>query len=360
MNTDYISYYFTPLVSMWYIVIYATMLIGARFNDRTPLLLFKVLSSAALMAWFMNDSWLLEALFDTLHRFFAIHWSAQEWAFRVNLDIWIVYVGMLTAILVVKIREYRLEDHPRWPILVNGSVITSVFVMLWFFVFELYQESKFTYNSWHPYMSFLPVLSFAILRNSNAILRSTSSKAFAFVGKCSLETFVIQFHVWLAGDSKGVLLVVHGTRWRPLNLIITTTMFLYLCDRVAWATGEVTSAICKIKNRELAIPTTMAANNDDIEGQAITISSPSFHTKDEAGNDLQVERESDTPIRPARWVDRLAGPASQPLYAKCIQHWLAKRSPIWGLSARIVPFFIALWLLNIFWPYPQGVDSSRA
>lgn len=63
MNTDYISYYFTPLVSMWYLVVYLTMVAGARFNDKGPLLL-KIVLSAGMMTWFMNESWLLEMLFD--------------------------------------------------------------------------------------------------------------------------------------------------------------------------------------------------------------------------------------------------------------------------------------------------------
>src|SRR5262247_922323 len=98
MNTDYISYYFSPLVSMWYLVTYGTMAIVSRFNDRTPFLLAKIFISTGLMTWFMSEIWLLETIFDFLSRFCGIHWSAREWSFRVNLDLWIAYVGMLTAL----------------------------------------------------------------------------------------------------------------------------------------------------------------------------------------------------------------------------------------------------------------------
>jgi len=142
---------------------------------------------------------------------------------------------MLAAIAVIKIREYRLTDHLHWHLVIKTSIGISAAIILWFFAFELYQESKYSYNGWHPYISFLPILAFTILRNSNPILRSATSRVFAFIGKCSLETFVIQFHFWLAGDTKGILLVVPGTRWRPINFIVTTVMFIYLSDRVAHA-----------------------------------------------------------------------------------------------------------------------------
>ncbi|KAF8971412.1 10 TM acyl transferase domain found in Cas1p-domain-containing protein [Flammula alnicola] len=354
MNTDYISYYFTPLVSMWYLVVYLTMGIGARFNDRTPIVIVKILLSAGLMTWFMNESWLLEALFDALHRFCAIHWSSREWAFRVNLDIWMVYVGMLTSIAVIKIREHRLTDHPRWPIIIKLSIALSALAMVWFFAFELFQESKFTYNKWHPYISFLPVLAFAILRNSNALLRSAYSEAFAFVGKCSLETFIIQYHFWLAGDSKGVLLVVLGTRWRPVNFLITTTMFFYLCDRVAYATGDITMTICATRTRGLPPPVTEV---NIPEGQEISISLTSLRVegvlKDDAGHPLPIE--PDTPIRPNRWVDRLAEGPSPPSSQRGLYRWVS--SWLSRLHARVFVFLGILWLFNIFWPYPSGVAS---
>ncbi|CAA7258658.1 unnamed protein product [Cyclocybe aegerita] len=360
MNTDYISYYFTPLVSMWYLVVYITMVIGARFNDRTSLLIGKILLSAAFMTWFMNESWVLEGVFNVLRRFCGIHWSAREWSFRVNLDLWIVHVGMLTAIAVIKFREYRLGDHLRWPLVLKLSIVASALILIWFFAFELYQESKFTYNTWHPYISFLPVLAFTILRNSSVILRSSSSRAFAFLGKCSLETFIVQYHFWLAGDSKGVLLALPGTQWRPINFVITSIMFVYLCDRIAYATGEITNRICGVRIRELPQlppPVTAPPSNaapQDVDGQEVTINLAPLHgRKDGAGNPLPME--PDTPIRPRRWVDRLA--EDSPSQPSALQSWFAESGGALRVNARLLIFMAVLWLFNIFWPYPYNTTS---
>ena len=339
MNTDYISYYFTPLVSMWYIVIYFTMVVGAQFNDRTSLVLCKILASAAFMTWFMKGS-LLKLLFDTLHRFCGIRWSSDEWSFRVNLDLWIVYVGMLAAIAVIKVREYRFTDHLHWHLVIKTSIGISAATILWFFAFELYQESKYTYNAWHPYISFLPILAFTILRNSNPILRSATSRAFAYIGKCSLETFVIQFHFWLAGDTKGILLVFPGTRWRPINFIVITVMFIYLSDRVAHAATQITNYICGGSSSSagvLPLPLPFTAPAPIPEERNADNQASMHNFKDDSVNPLL---DHETPVRPSRWVDRLAdGTPPQ-------KGW----SP--GLKTKSLVFFAALWLLNTIWPYP--------
>ncbi|KAF5312144.1 hypothetical protein D9619_003453 [Psilocybe cf. subviscida] len=364
MNTTYISYYFTPLVSMWYLVIYGTMVAGARFNDRAPVVIAKILTSAAFMTWFMNESWLLETVFDILHTVFHIHWSSKEWAFRVNLDIWMVYVGMLASILVIKLRERHIPDHPSWSVMVKAATSVSALTMLWFFAFELYQPSKFAYNAWHPYVSFLPVLAFVVLRNCTATLRSASSRAFAFVGKCSLETFVVQYHFWLAADSKGVLLVIPGTRWRPVNFVLTSIMFIYLCDRISYATGELTNTICGKRPRETPLPVANApphpppsqenGNGRSSEAQEVVISMTSLRAEDVVKDELgQPLLEPDTPIRPGpgRWADQLAnghGQGSKTVSGKWAQKMLG------NLSAKIGAFLVLLWILNMLWQYPPG------
>lgn len=65
----------------------------------------------------------------------------------------------------------------------------------WFFPFELFQPSKFTYNSWHPYLSWVTIIAFVILGNGDATLRSASSQMFRFIGRCSFEAFMIQHHL---------------------------------------------------------------------------------------------------------------------------------------------------------------------
>ncbi|KAI0313503.1 Cas1p-domain-containing protein [Amylostereum chailletii] len=352
MNTDYVSYYFSPLVSMWYLIIYATMAIGSQYNERAVFLIGKIVASMAFMTWFMSEHWLLEGLFELLETFCGIHWSAKEWAFRVNLDLWIVYVGMLAAVVTVKLREHRLTDHPQWPLIVKASTAASAFVILWFFTFELTQPTKFAYNAWHPYISFLPVLAFVVLRNANAILRSATSRAFAFIGRCSLETFIIQYHLWLAADTKGILIVIPWTRWRSPNMVITAAMFILVSHYVALATGEITSWICGTGSTRQSLPTTTAeaqaqgSSRHDRNTGSSTLDGEPPEPKDEAG----IPMDPPTPRRP-RWVDRLAEGSSSAA-SPGFRVWYGETEWQPGVEVKVAIGFGVMWLVNMLWSYP--------
>lgn len=361
MNTDYISYYFAPLVSQWYLIIYGTMFLGSKYNDRTIFLVAKILLSMGVVTWFMSEPWLLEAVFQFLARFCNIQWSAREWAFRVNLDLWIVYFGMFAAIAVMKVREHRITDHPKWPLVVRSAAVVSAVVLLWFFAFELAQADKFAYNLWHPYVSFLPVGAFVVLRNANAILRSGSSRVFAFIGTCSLETFIIQYHLWLAGDTKGILIILPGRHMRPLNLLLTTIIFIYISHLVAKATGEITNWICG-KAKASSLPTTQPANPprppppppESDEGQEVIFMVPQDGDeeprKDNNGN--PIPREPDTPARPPRrWLDRLAEGSPTPAQpSPGFRVWYGESEWTPGLRTKLLIGLGGMWLLNIMWP----------
>jgi hypothetical protein len=230
------------------------------------------------------------------------------------------------------------------------SIGTSSVAILWFFVFELHQGSKLTYNHWHPYISSIPVLAFIVLRNANVALRSTFSRVFAFIGRCSLETFVIQYHLWLAGDTKGVLLVIPGTQWRPINFLITTAMFVYVSDRMADATTDITNWICGKTSNTLPTITTMAippesipapeTNSQPGQRQDIPLSDveqPSKHGESSG--------ETNGPIEGRRWIDRLA----ETLPPHPHSHTFLGRPWRPGLNTRLAIGVGVMWIANIFW-----------
>ncbi|EGN95391.1 hypothetical protein SERLA73DRAFT_76503 [Serpula lacrymans var. lacrymans S7.3] len=326
MNTDYLSYYFSPLVSMWFFIIYGTMALGSRFNNYTPFVVFKIIASMGIVTWFFKETWLLNVLFDFLERIFAIHWSAREWTFRVTLDQFIVYFGMLAALAVIKIREHRLTDHVYWPPLVKIANGLSAIILLCFLSFALTEKNKVAYNAWHPYISILPIASFVTLRNANPVLRSASSRAFAFVGTCSLETFIIQFHLWLAADTKGLLMMIPGENLRPVNFLITSIIFIYVSHQVARATGDITNWICG--GPEKSLPTARSS------------SSPTRSPRDEPRSSMDGPKESEASTLgrgyiPWQWVDRLGGDflAGQKL----------------GIKTKLALGVAVMWVVNILW-----------
>ncbi|KAG8219742.1 10 TM acyl transferase domain found in Cas1p-domain-containing protein [Butyriboletus roseoflavus] len=341
MDTNYLSYYFAPLVTMWFLIIYLTLWIGSQFNDNTSFLVTKIMLSMGTFAAFMNQAWLLEGLFEILERVFFIRWSAREWTFRVSLDQYVVYSGMFAALAAIKIRDNHLTEHPVWPMFVRVSIGVSATVFVWFMYFELVQESKFTYNAWHPYISSLPILAFVALRNATPFLRSCSSRVFAFIGKCSLETFIIQFHLWLAADTKGILLLIPRTNWRALNFVLSTALFIYISHQVAWATGEITGWICGEEN---TLPTTRNAPTADPHSETVPL------TMGGTGNSCS---ETNTPgCPPRRWVDRLAegtGPHHSPDFLKS---WSGVPLRRLDAKGKITVWAGLMWLANALWTSP--------
>lgn len=246
MDTDYLSYYFSPLVSMWFLIIWFVMWAGHQWNKNAAFLLIKLVVAAGLVHVLIQVPGVLEGIFSVLSLIFNIKWNASEWRFRVALDLWIVFGGMLFAYAFIKFSELKIAERDSWPNIRRYSIISSVAALVWYFYFELTRENKFVYNAYHPYISIVPILGFVILRNATPFLRMTTSKIFIFVGHCSLETFIIQFHVWLANDTKGLLMVL-PPRWRFLNFVITTIIFIYISHHVAKATGTLTAWFCKGK-----------------------------------------------------------------------------------------------------------------
>lgn len=94
----------------------------------------------------------------------------------------------------------------------------------------VFQLPKREYNALHPYFFLLPLLCYIVCRNFTPLLRRYHSSTLAFMGKITLETYLMQHHIWLANNAKAVFVVVPG--YPIINLMITTATFVYVSLRL--------------------------------------------------------------------------------------------------------------------------------
>jgi hypothetical protein len=335
------------------------MIIGNQYNDKPAFMLSKLAISAGLNSLLLSHGILNEKLFAVLHNVFGIVWSAKEWNFRVTLDIYIVYGGMLASYAYIKATEYRLTDRPWFPSAQKGAVAASIAAFMWYFWFELSLESKFVYNKYHYIACFPLIFGFIVLRNSSALLRSCSSRLFMFIGQISLETFILQFHGWMASDTHGVLLVIPGTSWRPLNLVLSTIVYIWLSYKVSSATGEITEwAVGKPKKAKQTLPvpaTAPTANGSDsvssvatlVEGsksEGVPESIPLMNRDDGSGD---FEKAEDSGLSAST---RNGSAGKSRTAAKLGEHWTwlmtkANENPAIKLGLVLV----VLWVLNLLY-----------
>ncbi|KAM3499376.1 hypothetical protein MY10362_007357 [Beauveria mimosiformis] len=245
MNTNYMLYYFAPLASFWFAIVYLTLAIKSDYNDTASALLIKTIISASAVASIFLFTPMSEWIFTVLRYAFRIDWDLDEWQFRVSLDILIVYVGMLAGMASEKGTSWdRLLVQSKLPGLVGLAVLAG-----YCYLSNQLFEVKHDYNKWHPYISFIPIMAWIAARNVAAPLRVYYSKAFAWLGRCSLETFTLQFHLFLASDTKGILLLDGLTgdgslatdRWR--HLVVIVPLFLWISHATAEATGHLTKRL---------------------------------------------------------------------------------------------------------------------
>ncbi|KAH6981354.1 10 TM acyl transferase domain found in Cas1p-domain-containing protein [Ilyonectria sp. MPI-CAGE-AT-0026] len=335
MNTEYMFYYFSPLASFWFIVIYVTMAVGHRsWHHNVQLILVKICVSAVVVAFVVLGSPLTEWTFAVLRALFKIEWSLKEWEFRVSLDLFIVYIGMLAAVA-----NFTTEKALNLALRYSVALVAFVIMLGYWFTYSTKLDSMGDYRLWHPYTSFVPILAFIAIRNATSPLRNCSSKAMAWLGRCSLEVYALQSHILLAADTEGVLVIDafkgDGSltdRWRSLIFIVP--VFLWISSRTAKATGNLVNIILDTKPRP-----------ETIDG--VQLSDMQEKNHDDPSDDDHNEHLLDSPDSTLHHTDNRSA-----------------ESLLSSLPARLIVILLVMWFLNLLspslarLPIPDGITSN--
>ena len=244
ITTNYFSYYFAPCVSFWFVVTWIALRIHPKSNVRPWALTVKVIVALLISHLVISAPRVLEWASRVSEWAFGLSWSASEMRFRLSLDRFVPFSGILVAGWNFQeetrrersgIPEDPVDDPdqdqtrpdvvvpktptsesvasndgfslPRW--LAFGSLLT---IGLYSCIFVLPPPlgwgqtlDKYAYNALHPYVSPFVVVALLFLRNSTPGLRSSYLRLPTALGRISLETYVLQYHVWLANDATSIL-----------------------------------------------------------------------------------------------------------------------------------------------------------
>jgi hypothetical protein len=266
MRTRWLLYYYMPLSTFWFLVVYATLAIAPGLNKNRLTLVCKIVASATLVRTFITTHDLPETFVRLLTLTFRISFDARAFFdYRVRIDEYIVYVGMLSAVLYLRLQEALRQHSPSlssrthennqsasetlrrlFPYLRTATTLLAALTLPYFW---LRVHSSFSapeqWAKWQPLLGPIPILCFVVLRNSHPVLRNYHSAAFAWLGKFSGEMYTMQNHIWLAGDQESVLRTgffrgdgtLRNDRWR--DLVVLTPVYLVAC----WIVGDATGVI---------------------------------------------------------------------------------------------------------------------
>ncbi|EME44141.1 hypothetical protein DOTSEDRAFT_71832 [Dothistroma septosporum NZE10] len=255
MRTRWVLYYYMALSTFWYCVLYVTMAVKKDWNASTPLLLVKMFVSAFAVHTFLNTKDLPETVVKMFKITCRMSFDAGDFFHhRVDQDQYIVYVGMLVAMLYVWVKDVLSSDERQnrssrafrkaFPILKYFIIALATIAFVYYFYWtNTTLDSTTSFSKLQPYLTITPILTFTILRNAHPVLRNWHSAALAWLGRYSGEMYVMQDHLWLAVDQESVLRTgffhgddtVWGDRWRDLVLI--TPLYLIACSIAGDATG---------------------------------------------------------------------------------------------------------------------------
>jgi len=234
-GNTYILYYICPLHTFYFLCTYMVMFIGRQWNHSRWPVRFKIFGFI-LIIFLLWDSQL--GLFDTVFSFLgrdkiigATSGTVWEWYFRTSLDKYSAALGMIFACNYPLTEQWFSKAATakfKLPLVIVGVVLGAATV---WWMLSVYPRPKLEYNAVHSYFGIIPLLTYIFFRNITPNVRSKISMSLHALGKTTLETYLLQHHIWLSSNAKTLLTVVPGYPW--LNFAITTCIFV-TCAKILY------------------------------------------------------------------------------------------------------------------------------
>eukprot|EP00735_Rhodelphis_limneticus_P000890 TRINITY_DN11423_c0_g1::TRINITY_DN11423_c0_g1_i1::g.10821::m.10821 TRINITY_DN11423_c0_g1::TRINITY_DN11423_c0_g1_i1::g.10821 ORF type:complete len:553 (+),score=77.08,sp/Q66GQ5/RWA3_ARATH/43.02/1e-144,Cas1_AcylT/PF07779.7/7.8e-92 TRINITY_DN11423_c0_g1_i1:89-1747(+) len=262
LNNQYMLYYICPLHTFFTILVYATLGIYSSKNSNNYFLFGKIAVAFLVVAFIWDVDGVFDLFFSPLSVLLNFTGVPQggmyEWQFRSGLDHFITLFGMVCAFFHPNVEQYlgKLDASDPKQRFAITIVILFFSLLIGYGWYESYFVlDKISYNTCHPYTSFIPIALYILFRNLLPSFRGYYLHLFAFLGKTTLETYILQFHIWMRttgpnGSPKQLLVFLDG--WPLINFVLTSIVYLFIAYRIFHITGTLRDFFFPSRNAALS------------------------------------------------------------------------------------------------------------
>lgn len=232
MGNSYILYYICPLHTFYFFFVYVIMVICKKYNytEHGMKVKLAVAASVIFIVWDLDMN-----VFDKIFWFLgdtSIEGAPQgkmwEWYFRTSLDHWSTLFGVIfalnypaTALWVQKIETLPVKTM--WVVKVSVASMLLLVSALW--ATTVLPMDKLAYNEYNAYLSaIVPMLTYIYMRNLTPWMRTHYLEPLHSLGKITLETYLMQHHIWLNSNAKTVLVILPGSP--RVNMVIVSVIYI--------------------------------------------------------------------------------------------------------------------------------------
>mmetsp|Transcript_45171 Transcript_45171/g.118553 ORF Transcript_45171/g.118553 Transcript_45171/m.118553 type:complete len:572 (+) Transcript_45171:148-1863(+) len=256
MNNEYMLYYICPMHTFFTWGVFLPLFACHSYNDDFKVLAIKIGLTLGVAFVLYDVPGVFQSLMDPLAPLLSFHdplhpenSPMHEWFFRSGLDHLVWVFGMFCAFAFPWL-DRQLQSLEEMPAMTRKStrlaVLGATLAVGGYWYFHYFALPKRAYNAVHPYTSFIAIFAYLVLRNLTIELRKRHMHLFAWCGKITLETYILQFHVWmrttgLNGSPKYLMVWFSASYW--LNFVVVTAAYIFVSYRVFLLTAALRDVV---------------------------------------------------------------------------------------------------------------------
>ena len=230
-------YYVVPLHTTGFVMTMISCYIGHLFETKCGWSYWKSRTAAVVL------SLLAHILFYETPAVNSLLFFSKEIHFRFQADKYSAWMGLASGLLWGKLGEYMqwahgFENEPRRRMASIMQFLGGVFLIWIWYHFFGFMSDKYAYNPVHPYVFIFPLAGWLLIRNCTRYLTECHSSVLEFLGRNTLETYVLQFHLFMTHDVQYIPVVIPGSgadgpaTLKFLNMLLCGSVFLSMA---VWA-----------------------------------------------------------------------------------------------------------------------------